>query len=85
MFRHPLPEETAMAELLRMDKTGHTVVARWDATDPVSVAAAERALQGELDHGLLAVVSTGEGRAEQVRALPVHAARVILRRPIAGG
>jgi hypothetical protein len=74
-----------MAELIRMDRTGHTVVAQWDAADPASVASAERVLRDELDHGLLAIVSTGEGQAEQVRSLPVHAARVILRRPIAGG
>ena len=74
-----------MAELIRMDRTGHTVLARWDAADPGSVAAAQRALRDELDQGLLAIVTTGEGEAEQVRDLPVDASRVILRRPIAGG
>ena len=74
-----------MAELIRMDRTGHTVLARWDAADPGSVAAARRALHNELDQGLLAIVTTGEGEAEQVRDLPVDASRVILRRPIAGG
>ena len=74
-----------MAELIRMDRTGHTVVARWDRDDPASLAAAEGALARELEQGLLAIVSTGEGRAEQVRDLPADAPRVILRRPIAGG
>jgi hypothetical protein len=43
------------------------------------------AFREELDRGYFAMVSTGEGQAEQVRELPVGAELVIMRRPIAGG
>jgi hypothetical protein len=74
-----------MARLIRMDNTGHTTLAEWTATDPESVEAAVTALREQLDQGYYAVVNHGEGRAEQVTALPVDADLVILRRPIAGG
>jgi hypothetical protein len=74
-----------MSRLIRMDQTGHTTVAQWSAEDPASVQAAVAAFRAELDHGYFAVVSQGEGHAEQVRELPVDASLVILRRPIAGG
>lgn len=74
-----------MSRLVRMDQTGHTTVAEWTADDPTSVQTAVAAFSAELDHGYYAVVSEGEGRAEQVRELPVDAPLVILRRPIAGG
>ena len=44
-----------------------------------------RAFREQLDAGYYAVVSAGEGHAEQVRELPLDAELVILRRPIAGG
>ena len=68
-----------------MDHTGHTTLAEWTPADPASVEAAVAALRAELDAGYYAVVSHGEGRAEQVTTLPVDAELVILRRPIAGG
>jgi hypothetical protein len=74
-----------MPKLIRMDHTGHTTLAEWTAGDDTAVEAAVTALNAELDRGYLAVVSTGEGQAEQVRDLPVDADLVILRRPIAGG
>ena len=74
-----------MARLIRMDHTGHTTLAEWTADDEASVEAAVRAFHEQLDQGYYAVVSTGEGRAEQVRELPRGASMVILRRPIAGG
>jgi hypothetical protein len=74
-----------MARLVRMDRTGHTTVAEWNASDPDAVEAAVRAFREELDAGYYAVVTQGEGRAEQVADLPVDAELVILRRPIAGG
>jgi hypothetical protein len=74
-----------MSRLIRMDRTGHTTVARWSAEDPASVEAAVAAFREQLDQGYFAVVSEGEGRAEQVRELPLDAPLVILRRPIAGG
>jgi hypothetical protein len=74
-----------MARLVRMDRTGHTTVAEWDAADDVSVDAAVRAFREELDRGYFAMVSTGPGHAEQVRELPVDAELVVLRLPISGG
>jgi len=74
-----------MSRLIRMDQTGHTTLAEWSAEDQDSVAAAVQAFRAELDRGYFAVVSEGEGHAEQVRELPLHAPLVILRRPIAGG
>lgn len=74
-----------MSALIRMDQTGHTTLAQWDVGDPAAVDAAVAAFRSELDRGYYAVVSQGEGRAEQVRELPVEAPLVILRRPIAGG
>jgi hypothetical protein len=68
-----------------MDETGHTTLAEWSADDPVAVEAAIAAFRAELEQGYYAVVSHGEGAAEQVRDLPVDAGLVILRRPIAGG
>jgi hypothetical protein len=75
----------SMARLVRMDHTGHTTLAEWTPTDDAAFAAAAAALRVELDAGYYAVVNHGEGRAEQVRALPPDADLVILRRPIAGG
>jgi hypothetical protein len=74
-----------MSQLIRMDATGHTTLAEWTAEDPASVEAATAALHAELELGYFAVVSHGEGSAEQVRELPLDAPLVILRRPIAGG
>ena len=74
-----------MSRLIRMDQTGHTVLAEWTAGDPASVEEAVRAFRAQLDQGYYAVVSRGEGHAEQVRELPLEAPSVILRRPIAGG
>jgi hypothetical protein len=74
-----------MARLIRMDHTGHTTLAQWSADDAASVDAAVAAFRAELDAGYYAVVTAGEGQAEQVRELPLDAELVILRRPIAGG
>lgn len=74
-----------MSRLVRMDDTGHTTVAEWTAGDSEALEAAVLAFRAELDKGYFAVVSTGEGHAEQVRELPADAPLVILRRPIAGG
>ena len=74
-----------MSRLVRMDQTGHTTVAEWTSDDTEAVAAAVLAFRSQLDEGYYAVVSTGEGQAEQVRELPVDAPVVLLRRPIAGG
>ena len=74
-----------MSRLIRMDQTGHTTLAEWTAEDPVGVDAAVSAFREQLDQGYFAVVSQGEGHAEQVRELPLDAPVVILRKPIAGG
>ncbi len=74
-----------MSRLIRMDQTGHTTLAEWSAEDPAAVQAAVAAFRAELDQGYFAVVTHGEGNAEQVRELPIDAPLVILRRPIAGG
>ena len=74
-----------MSRLVRMDQTGHTTLAEWSAEDPARIEAAVAVLRSELDQGYFAVASHGDGRAEQVRDLPVDAPLVILRRPIAGG
>lgn len=74
-----------MSRLVRMDRTGHTTLAEWTTDDPQAVEAAVTAFRAELDRGYYAIVSTGEGHAEQVRELPVDADLVIMRLPIAGG
>ena len=74
-----------MSRLIRMDQTGHTTLAEWRADDPASVEAAVAAFRRQLDAGYYAVVTRGEGAAEQVHELPADADLVILRRPIAGG
>jgi hypothetical protein len=68
-----------------MDRTGHTTLAEWSADDPEAVEAAVEAFRAQLDRGYFAMVSTGEGHAEQVKELPADADLVILRLPIAGG
>jgi hypothetical protein len=74
-----------MSSLIRMDGTGHTTLAEWRADDPEAVEAAVATFRAQLEQGYFAVVSDGEGRAEQVRELPLGASLVILRRPIVGG
>jgi hypothetical protein len=74
-----------MSRLVRMDRTGHTTLAEWTAEDPDAVEAAVQAFRAELDRGYFAMVSTGEGHAEQVKELPLEAELVILRLPISGG
>jgi hypothetical protein len=74
-----------MSRLIRMDRTGHTVLAHWGPDDVAGTEAARAALQTELDRGYLAVASEPDGTATAVRELPLDAELVILRRPIAGG
>jgi hypothetical protein len=74
-----------MARIIRMDQTGHTTVAEWTADDAAAAAEAARAFRAQVDAGFYAVVTRGEGHAEQVAELPLDAELVILRRPIAGG
>ncbi len=74
-----------MSRLIRMDQSGHTTLAEWTTGDQANIDAAAAALRSELRRGYYAVVSHGQGHAEQVRELPIDAPLVILRRPIAGG
>jgi hypothetical protein len=74
-----------MSKLIRMDRTGHTTLAEWSKDDPEAVEAAVATFRAELEQGYFAVVTRGEGEAEQVHQLPPDASLVILRRPIAGG
>lgn len=74
-----------MARLVRMDQTGHTTLAEWNASDQDAIDAAAAAFRAELDRGYFGVVSTGLGHADMVRELPADAELVIMRRPIAGG
>jgi hypothetical protein len=74
-----------MSRLIRMDRTGHTTVAEWNLGDADAIADAVTAFEAELEQGYYAVVSRGEGRAEQVRELPLEEPLIILRQPIAGG
>jgi bisphosphoglycerate-independent phosphoglycerate mutase (AlkP superfamily) len=74
-----------MARLIRMDRAGHSTVAEWTADDPEAVDAAVAAFRAELDRGYFAIMTTGEGQAEQVHQLPVDAELVVLRLPISGG
>ncbi len=74
-----------MSRLVRMDSSGHTTLAEWTAADPEAVERAVAAFREQLDRGYYAMVSTGEGQAEQVKELPVDADLVILRLPISGG
>ncbi len=76
-----------MSRLIRLDRTGHTELARWsaDGAGAAAFAAARQTLAAELRDGYLAVATSRDGAAEQVRELPLEAELVVLRRPIAGG
>jgi hypothetical protein len=74
-----------MSRLVRLDQTGHTVLAQWTPEDHAAAEAAREALQAELDQGYLAVAAERDGGATAVRELPLDAELVVLRRPIAGG
>jgi hypothetical protein len=73
-----------MSRLIRLDRTGHTTLAEWSATDRAAQERAIEAFRRELENGMLASVAS-EGQAEVVRELPLDAELVVLRRPIAGG
>ena len=64
----------AKIHIIRMDKTGHTTLAEFTAED---ADAAVTAFREQLDAGYYAVVTKGEGHAEQVRELPLDADLVV--------
>jgi hypothetical protein len=74
-----------MAQLIRLDPTGHTTLAEWSAGDAAAQEAAVEAFRRELDRGMVASVSHADGTADVVRELPLDAELVVMRRPIAGG
>jgi hypothetical protein len=74
-----------MSRLVRLDQTGHTVLAEWSAEDRFASEAAQTAFQAELDNGYFAVSSEPDGTAVAVHELPLDAELVIMRRQIAGG
>jgi hypothetical protein len=74
-----------MPKLIRLDQTGHTMLAEWSAGDQAAFAAAAATFREQLDRGYFGLVSLADGRAEQITELPADAPTVILRRPIAGG
>jgi hypothetical protein len=78
-------KEEPMAKLIRLDRTGHTELARWRAGDADAERTAIEAFRRELDEGMLASATLADGSAEVVRELPLDADLVVLRRPIAGG
>jgi hypothetical protein len=74
-----------MSRLIRMDRSGHTTLAEWTAGDGPGEEAAVEAFRRELDSGMIASVTRGDGTAEVVRELPLDAELVVMRRQIAGG
>ncbi len=74
-----------MGRLIRLDRTGHTTLAEWEAEDRAAADSAMRAFESERERGMIASVSRADGTAEVVRELPPDADLVIMRRPIAGG
>jgi hypothetical protein len=74
-----------MSRLIRMDGTGHTMLAEWTVEDDAAFEAAVREFGEQQALGYIGTVPEGPGKATHVRRLPRDADMVILRRPIAGG
>ena len=74
-----------MSRLIRLDRTGHTTLAEWDAAGGAAYEEATRAFEAEREHGMIASATRADGSSEVVRELPLEADLVVLRRQIAGG
>jgi hypothetical protein len=74
-----------MSRLIRLDETGHTMLAEWSAEGDAAFEQAAIAFRAELDRGYFGIASLPDGSAEQITELPLDVPTVILRRPIAGG
>jgi hypothetical protein len=74
-----------MARLIRLDRSGHTTLAKWTSGDPRAQDEAVAAFRRELEAGMIASAQRPDGTAEVVRELPLDADLVVMRRPIAGG
>jgi hypothetical protein len=73
-----------MSRLIRLDRSGHTMLAEWSATDQAAYEIAVDAFAREIGLGMIASATTAAG-AEVVRELPRDAELVVMRRQIAGG
>lgn len=74
-----------MGRLIRLDRSGHTTLAEWTAPDAAESRRVAALFQRELERGFIASTGRPDGTAEVVRALPLDAELVTLRRPIVGG
>lgn len=74
-----------MSRLIRLDRTGHTELAEWDATDHDAYDRAAEAFAVEREAGMIASATRTDGTSEVVRELPLEADLVVMRRQIAGG
>jgi hypothetical protein len=73
-----------MSRLIKLDGSGHTTLAEWTTEDADAQRRALAAFEQELENGMIASVTRGDG-AEVVRELPLDAELVVMRRQIAGG
>jgi hypothetical protein len=74
-----------MSRLVRMDRSGHTELARWTASDRASYEHAASLFDGQLAAGYMGVAQLADDSYEQVKELPADVELVMLRRAIAGG
>jgi hypothetical protein len=74
-----------MSRLVRMDRSGHTELAEWSASDHASYESAAALFDEELAAGYMGVARLADDSYEQVKELPADVELVMLRRPIAGG
>ena len=74
-----------MSRLLRMDRSGHTELAAWNAADAGSHRQAAAIFDEQLAGGYMGVAKLHDQSFEQVKQLPVDVEYVLLRRPIVGG
>jgi hypothetical protein len=74
-----------MSRLLRMDSSGHTELAEWNAGDSESYERAATIFEEELAGGYMGVAKLRDESFEQVKRLPLDVELVLLRRPIVGG
>jgi hypothetical protein len=74
-----------MARLVRLDQSGHTDLAEWNAADTAAYERASELFREQLGIGYMGVAKLADESYEQVKELPLDVELVVLRRPIAGG
>jgi hypothetical protein len=74
-----------MSRLVRLDRSGHTELARWTAADQASYERAASLFGEQLAGGYMGVARLADDSYEQVKELPLDVELVMLRRPIVGG